>query len=151
MKSLITILFAIASFHVAAQSVSANFDKALAQKLGADEYGMRSYVMGILKTGPTVIDDQEKMDDLFRGHMDNIQKMSAKGELVVAGPFKSNDQNYRGMYIFNVKSREEAEMLLKNDPMIAAKVMVVELYDWYGSAALGEYIPVHNKIEQRKP
>jgi len=34
------------------QKETADFDKELAQKLGADDYGMSQYVMAFLKRGP---------------------------------------------------------------------------------------------------
>ena len=51
---------------------SVGYDFALAQKLGADENGMRSYVMVILKTGPANITDPERRRELFAGHFSNM-------------------------------------------------------------------------------
>ena len=53
------------------------YDVRLAKKLGADEYGMKSYVLVILKTGTNTTTDKQTLDSLFRGHMDNIQRLSA--------------------------------------------------------------------------
>ncbi len=142
--------FIIAALLISAFQSFAQYDKALAESLGADEYGMRSYIMAILKTGPAQIADKEKLNGLFKGHMDNIQKMAGDGKLVVAGPMKKNPNEYRGIYIFNVKTIAEAEALLANDPVIREKVMTAELYEWYGSAALPQYLPFHEKIEMKK-
>jgi uncharacterized protein YciI len=122
------------------------YDSTLALSLGADDYGMKSYVFVMLKTGPTIITDQAKEDSLFAGHMQNIQHLANAGKLFVAGPLGKNDQNYRGLFILNVSSKEEALTLLSADPTIREKVFVAELFDWYGSAALGEYLKVHEKI-----
>jgi len=125
------------------------YDVRLAKKLGADEYGMKSYVLVILKTGTNTTTDKQTLDSLFRGHMDNIQRLSAQGKLIIAGPMKKNPNNYRGIFILDVKTQDEAHQLLSTDPTIREKIFDVELYDWYGSAALPTYLPAHTKIEKK--
>lgn len=130
------------------QSAHPVYDSILAKKLGADDYGMKPYVFVILKTGPTVVTDQVRRDSLFAGHMKNIGRLASEGKLVVAGPFFENTAAYRGLFILNTPSLEEAHQLLETDPTVREKIFEVELYKWYGSAALGEYLPVHSKIEK---
>jgi len=125
------------------------YDVRLAKKLGADEYGMKNYVLVILKTGTNSTTDKKALDSLFRGHMDNIQRLSAQGKLIVAGPMRKNPNNYRGIFILDVKTQDEAQRLLSTDPTIREKIFDVELYDWYGSAALPTYLPAHTKIEKK--
>lgn len=151
MKKLFLAFLILAGLNATAQTDNPNYDKALAEKLGADDYGMKNYVFAILRTGPNKIEDKVKLNELFRGHMDNITRLSEEGKLVVAGPFGKNDKEYRGLFIFNVKTLEEARALLESDPVIKEKVMVAEMYPWYGSAALGEYLEAHEKIEKKKP
>jgi len=45
---------------------------------------------------------------------------------------------------------EEANALLQLDPAIKAKVFDTELFKWYGSAALPEYLKAHSKIEKKR-
>src|SRR5947208_15365221 len=93
-----------------------NYDAALAKKLGADERGMKMYVLCILKTGPKDAEIKGKeRDDIFAGHFANIGNLAEQGKLAVAGPFSKNDKNYRGLYIFNVPTIEEAEKLVVLD------------------------------------
>ena len=125
------------------------YDVRLAKNLGADEYGMKSYVLVILKTGTNTTTDKQTLDSLFRGHMDNIQRLSAQGKLIIAGPMNKNPNNYRGIFILDVKTQDEAHQLLSTDPTIREKIFDVELYDWYGSAALPTYLPAHTKIEKK--
>lgn len=125
------------------------YDVRLAKKLGADEYGMKSYVLVILKTGTNTTTDKQTLDSLFRGHMDNIQRLSAQRKLIVAGPVGKNPNNYRGIFILDVKTHDEALQILTADPTIREKIFDVELYDWYGSAALPTYLPAHTKIEKK--
>ncbi|HEX2532805.1 MAG TPA: YciI family protein [Chitinophagaceae bacterium] len=133
-----------------AQSDNPNYDKALAERLGGDDYGMKAYVLVLLKTGPRQIDKKEVTDSLFRGHMANIGRLAAEGKLVVAGPLKKNEKAYRGIFILNVKTLEEAQALLAADPAVKEELLAAELYQWYGSAALSEYLKAHERIEKKK-
>jgi uncharacterized protein YciI len=143
-------VFAI-SFAGLAQEANQQYDSTLAKSLGADDYGMKSYVFVILKTGTYTPASKAESDSLFRGHMNNIQKLAKEGHLVVAGPIGKNEQSYRGIFIFNTSSKEQTLEWLKGDDAIKAKVFDVELYNWYGSAALPAYLPVHSKIEKSQP
>lgn len=131
-----------------AQKPAVKYDKILADSLGADDYGMKKYLFVILKTGKTIIDDKQLRDSLFKGHMDNIGRLAKEGKLIVAGPIGKNEMNYRGIFIFNVSSREELDKLLKTDPTIEKGIFNVEVFDWYGSAALPTYLPNHDKIQK---
>jgi uncharacterized protein YciI len=124
------------------------YDAALAKKLGADQYGMKKYVMAFLKEGPTKITDPKAAQDLQMAHLRNIMKLAAEGKLVLAGPFM-DDQPIRGIFIFNVESVAEAEQLTATDPAIKAGTLVMELHPWYGSAALMQVVPIHNTIEKK--
>lgn len=129
-----------------AQSANPNYDSLLAKKLNADEYGMKSYVMVLLKTGSNDTKDKKFIDSCFRGHMANIEHMVKIGKLCVAGPMGKNENSIRGIFILNVTTFEEAGELLKKDPAINAELLKSELYHWYGSAALPEYLNVSDKI-----
>ncbi len=133
------------------QIVNPRLDTTLSKKLGADEYGMKMYVFVILKTGDNKTQDKSFIDSCFAGHMTNIERLSMANQLIVAGPFEKNDSNFRGLFILNVKTIKEATQLLKTDPAIKANLLKVELYPWYGSAALSEYLNTHNKIWKIKP
>lgn len=128
-----------------------NYDSTLAKKLGADDYGMKSYILVILKTGPNKTTDKTFISDCFSGHLDNINRLVKEGKLIVAGPMGSNINNYRGIFILNLSSVEEAEKLLQTDPAIKEKLLDAELYIWYGSAALSEYLKYSDKIWKIKP
>ena len=112
------------------------YDEALAKKLGADDYGMKKYVMAFLLRGDQVSEyTPEQRSEIQTGHMANIGKMADQGKLIVAGPFFGND-DLRGIYIFDVQSIEEAKTLTETDPAIQAGVLKMDLKEWYGSAAL---------------
>ncbi len=147
---LFTLLMAL-SLQINAQKNDSFYDKNLADSLGGDDYGMKFYVLAILKTGPNKLEDKVILDSLFRGHMANINRLAEDGKLIVAGPLKKNDKFYRGIFILDVKTIEEAKVLLDTDPTIKEKVFEVELFEWYGSAALPVYLKTHKKIEKTKP
>lgn len=128
-----------------------DYDKALAEKLGADDYGMKSYILVMLKTGTHQITDKSLINQHFRGHMNNINRLAEEGKLIVAGPLGKNDQTYRGIFILDVTSIEEAEQLLVTDPAIKEGLLNYELYKWYGSAALPAYLEVSDKVWKVKP
>ena len=151
MKHILLTLTLLLCLNASAQTDNPKYDAAFAQKLGADEYGMKQYVFVILKTGPAKIEDKAKLNELFRGHMANIDRLANEGKLTVAGPFGKNDKYYRGLFILNVKTVEEAKALLDTDPAVKAGLFEADITPWYGSAALGEYLQSHEKIEKKKP
>jgi uncharacterized protein YciI len=126
-----------------------SYNLLLAQHLGADNYGMKQYVMAFLKAGPNRSQDEETADKLQTAHLKNIQRLAAEGKLLLAGPFLDNG-NVRGIYIFNVPTLDEAEKLTQTDPAIQAGSLVMELHLWYGSAALQQINELHNAIVKDK-
>ena len=129
-------------------SATNGYDAALAQKLGADDYGMRQYVMAFLKKGPNRSSDAATAQALQKAHLQNINRLAEEGKLVVAGPFLDKG-DVRGIYIFNVTSIEEAQKLTETDPAIQAGSLVMELHPWYGSAALMQVNDTHKKLEKK--
>jgi|SRR5882724_2912509 len=142
------LLFLLFSINVNAQQDNPKFDKSLADSLGADNYGMKMYVLVILKAGKVKIEDKARQDSLFRGHFKNIGHLAEIGKLVVSGPLKKNEKDYQGIFILNVKTIEEATLLLDTDPAIKARVLDVELFQWYGSAALPLYLKYHDNVKK---
>ena len=149
LRIVIAVLFIMYSFDASAQSNNLKYDKALADSLGGDEYGMKMYVLVILKTGANKIAEKAAVDSLFAGHMRNIRRLVDLGKLVVAGPLRKNDKEYRGIFILNVTTFEEATALLDTDPAIRAKMLDTELYGWYGSSALKMYLPYSEKVAKQ--
>ena len=120
-------------------------DPVLAKKLGADERGMRHYVLAILKTGPKRMPDGKARDEMFAGHFANITRLADAGKLAVAGPFGDKNE-WRGMFLFAVETPEEAAGLVATDPVIMNGEMVAEYHRLYASAALMSVYETHLKI-----
>lgn len=131
-----------------AKAQNSIYDKKLADSLKADENGMKNYIFVILKTGTYDERNKARRDSLFKGHFANIKKLADLGKLIVAGPIRKNDKTYRGLFILNVETKEEAITILQDDPTIKEKIFDLEIFDWYGSAALPMYLDYHNKINK---
>jgi len=144
----LSLLLLASVFLANAQDKKANpkYDEKLAKEVGADDYGMKMYVLVMLKTGTNTNETKAKTDSLFAGHMTNINRLVAENKLIVAGPLGKNDKNYRGIFIFNVKTLDEAKALLQTDPAVKAKLLDADLFNWYGSAALSEYLKISEKV-----
>ena len=152
MKTILTILIVLFSIITAlGQNTNPNYDSTLAKTFGADDYGMKKYILVLLKTGSNKTTDEKFISECFRGHLENIGRMVDSGKLVVAGPLGKNDNSYRGIFILNINTIEEAAELLQSDPAIKEKLLVADLYNWYGSAALPEYLEASDKIWKIKP
>lgn len=130
-------------------SDNTEYDPALAKELGADQYGMKKYVLAFLKRGPNRDRSPEEAQALQRAHMDNIGKMAEAGKLILAGPFL-DDGDIRGIYIFDVETVEEARTLTETDPAIQAGSLVMELHPWYGSAALLKLAEIYPKLSKEE-
>jgi uncharacterized protein YciI len=146
-RTLIIALLLITGANCFGQSKNPQYDPQLAQKLGADQYGMKVYVMAFLKSGPNRSKDSVARAELQKAHLKNITRLVDEGKLIVAGPFM-DDQPIRGIFIFNVSTVEEARKLTATDPAIKAGSLVMELHPWYGSAALMETVGIHRKLEK---
>ena len=121
------------------------YDSLMAVETGADQYGMHQYVMALLKAGPNRDQDDLTADSLQHAHLKNISRLAKEGKLVLAGPFM-DDGVIRGIYIFDVKTIEEAIELTKTDPAIQAGRLVMEMHPWYGSAALMKVNDLHSRL-----
>jgi uncharacterized protein YciI len=147
MKHVLTItLLIIWSINLTGQEINQNYDPTLAKRLGADDYGMKRYVLVILKTGSNTLEDKSTRDSLFAGHLSNINKLAEQNKLIVAGPLGKNDNDFRGIFILNVTTLNEANELLETDPAVKANLLKPDLYSWYGSAALSQYLKDADKI-----
>ena len=72
---------------IKSSSNKVEFDSLAAKKYGADEYGMKKYVIAFLKKGPNRDLDSAKANELQMAHLKNIGRMADEGKLVLAGPF----------------------------------------------------------------
>jgi ketosteroid isomerase-like protein/uncharacterized protein YciI len=125
------------------------YDSILAKKLGADDYGMKRYVLVLLKTGQAQISEKAKVDSLFAGHMANMGRLAEAGKLLMAGPI-GRKEKYRGLFVFEVADMEEAKTLTATDPAIQAGLLEPEWMPFYGSAALKMLNEWHARVQKLK-
>lgn len=128
-------------------ATDSKFDAALAAQVGADDYGMRNFVLVVLKTGPNKMPAGPERDGMFKGHFANMERLSKEGKLALAGPFDGVD-GWRGLFIFAVADIEEARKLFATDPVVAKGEMVPEFHKYYGSAALMLVAEAHEKVQK---
>ena len=132
----------------AAPATPPAYDAELAKSLGADERGMRAYVLVILKTGPNKMAEGEARTNMFKGHFANMGKLAGEKKLVLAGPLDGKEGR-RGIFVFNTPDIEAAKTWVALDPVIINGEMVAEYHKFYGSAALMMVNEVHGKIEKK--
>ncbi len=125
------------------------FDAELAKAVGADDFGMRRYVLVVLKTGPNPMPAGPERDAMFKGHFANINRLAADKKLVLAGPFDGVD-GWRGLFILAVTDIDAAKQLTATDPVISSGEMVAEYHKYYGSAALMLVNDAHSQVAKKR-
>lgn len=107
-----------------------------------DEPRVKQFWMVILKTGPQdkTITDSTQRAKLFAGHFSNMERLYNDGLLKAAGPFGKNDFTWRGLFIMDCATREEAESYVKTDPTVAAGVFIYDIVPWWSEPS-GSFTP----------
>jgi len=107
-----------------------------------DEPRVKQFWMVILKTGPQdkTITDSTQRAKLFAGHFSNMERLYNDGLLKAAGPFGKNDFTWRGLFIMDCGTREEAESYVKTDPTVAAGVFIYDIVPWWSEPS-GSFTP----------
>ena len=139
---LATLAFAFAA------AAHAQYDEELARKLGANDNGLRGYVLVILKSSPNRVPAGPERDEMFKGHFANMKRLSEEGKLAYAGPL-DGVEGRRGIFIMAVTDIEEAKKLVATDPVIVKGEMVAEYHRHMGSAALMQVRETAGKIAKK--
>lgn len=92
---------------------------------------MKQYFFVMLSKGPNRSQDSVTAAKLQDGHMANINKMAEDGKLCIAGPF-ADKGDWRGIFIIDTKTIEEAKALVDKDPAIQAGRLRYEIHPWWG-------------------
>lgn len=132
----------------ALEAPPASYDAALAQAAGADEMGMRKYVLVILKSSATPVPKGPERDEMFKGHFANMGRLAEEGKLVLAGPLDGKE-GWRGLFVLATPDLEEAARWVATDPVVARGEMVPELHALYSSAALMFINETHKKLAKK--
>jgi uncharacterized protein YciI len=95
------------------------------------EYQMKQYFMVFLKTGLNRSQDSITTAKIQEGHLNNISRLFEERKLILAGPFL-DEGTYKGIFILDVPTLEEAMRLLQTDPAVKAGRLDYEIHPWYG-------------------
>jgi hypothetical protein len=148
------ILFSILCCALTAQSqqvLNAGYDANLAKELQADDDGQRSYILCFLKSGSSSkITNKDEIANLKAEHLDFRSNLVKSGKAVFAVPIKANKTGFEEVYLLNVISQEDAEGIINDDPLVAAKLMVAEFSTMQASAALPMYVNYQDRIVKKK-
>jgi len=109
------------------------------QKTEKLENQIRQYWFVMLLKGNNRTQDSVTAAKIQEGHMANINKLYYEGKLKVAGPFGDNG-NWLGIFIFDCKTKEEVEQLLKTDPAVSSGRLAYDIRPWW-TAATGSFKP----------
>lgn len=109
-----------------------------ASSSAASQSHQAKYVFVYLKTGPESANKtREQRDEIFKGHMSNMQRLADEGKLIIAGPFSQpRDKAWRGVFLFDVATVDEAKALTATDPGVIAGVFVADAHAVTGSPSL---------------
>jgi uncharacterized protein YciI len=103
---------------------------------------VKLYWLVVLKTGPQdkVITDSIERSTIFKGHFANMERLYNDGVLKAAGPFGKNEFTWRGLFILDCATKEEAEAHVKTDPSVAVGIFIFDIAPWY-SEPTGSFKP----------
>jgi len=94
---------------------------------------MQAVYFGFLKKGPNRKDgdgDKPEIQELQKAHLANINRLADLQKLVLAGPF-GDEGELRGVFVFRVRSLQEAQDLAATDPMIKIDRLRLDLHPWH--------------------
>jgi uncharacterized protein YciI len=120
-KLLTLVILLITSYTITAQ-----------EKSSEKKYEMKTYYLVFLKKGPNRSQDSTTVYKLQEQHMSHLNKMADEGKMDICGPLMDNT-DIRGICVYNVATKEEAEKLANDDPMVKAGRLMVEIHPFYSA------------------
>ncbi len=93
---------------------------------------MQQYFMAFLKRGPERSQDSLEAAKIQEAHLNHLGEMYDKGYADISGPF-GDDQDVRGITIYNVPTLEMADSLANMDPAVKAGRLVIEVRPWWAA------------------
>ncbi|MEM7186494.1 MAG: YciI family protein [Bacteroidota bacterium] len=91
---------------------------------------MQQYFMAFLKRGPNRDWSKEASDSLQALHMAHLTRMYELGYADISGPF-GDDQDLRGITVYNVPTLKMADSLAHLDPAVQAGSLEIEVRPWW--------------------
>lgn len=96
------------------------------------EGDMKEYYFVLLTKGVNRTQDSATAANIQEAHIANINRMANEGKLSIAGPF-GDDGDWRGIFILNANSMEEAKQWCETDPAIQAGRLKYEIHPWWAA------------------
>jgi len=91
---------------------------------------MQKYFIVFLKSGPSRSQNREEVAELQKQHLAYLGGLYEKGLINLNGPTGSGGE-IRGFSVYNVATKEEAEKLAAEDPMVKAGHLAIEVHPWW--------------------
>jgi uncharacterized protein YciI len=121
-KNVILLLLAILSLYFLTAAV-------MAEDQRIDQGEMKTYYLVFLLRGPNRSQDSTEVAKIQEAHLAHLTKMHKDGKMALSGPVL-DDQDLRGICVYDVKSLEEAKTLAEADPAVEAGRLKVEVHPW---------------------
>lgn len=102
------------------------------EKTIEQKFEMKTYYLVFLKSGENRTADSVAVNKLQEQHMAHLTKMYETGKMDICGPLLDGG-DLRGICIYNVATKEEAEKLANEDPMVKAGRLKVEVHPFYSA------------------
>ena len=91
----------------------------------------KRYTLRIYRRGPKRDHDEATAQKIQVGHLKHIFDLRNRGLLLVNGPLVDDD-DMRGVGIFDLEDIEEVRRIDSADPAVVAGSLVVEVHPWFG-------------------
>jgi uncharacterized protein YciI len=102
-------------------------------------YHMKQYWFVLYTKGDGPPMDSLTAATLQKEHLAHQGAQAARGLIVMAGPFGSNDEGWRGSLLYDCETREEVEAQLVIDPFVKSGRLTYTIVPWWG--AVGTKLP----------
>lgn len=113
--------------------VQAQAPREFEMKDGDTTYVMKQYFMGFLmRVSDKPELDSVKVMEIQQAHQDYMSENAKTGTLLMAGPF-GDDGNMRGIVIYDVATKAEADSIISNDPAVKAGRLAIDVKPWWAA------------------
>jgi uncharacterized protein YciI len=127
---LLTLALLITQTSFAQDSTASSQPETFDMEWGGQQITMQKYFIVFLKSGPNRSQTEEEAMKLQEQHLAYLGGLYEKGIINLNGP-TGGEGDIRGFSVYNVATKEEALEYAKNDPMVKAKRLAVEVHPWW--------------------
>lgn len=94
---------------------------------------MKQYFMGFLmRVSDKPELDSVKVAEIQAAHLAYMSENGKTGVLLMAGPF-GDDGDMRGIVIYDVATKTEADSIIRNDPAVKAGRLKIDVRPWWAA------------------